>query len=154
MVFNNHIDLHFACPFGKHAQAIRGTIHLFFVRPTAASIHPNGMATKSLGPFNPAVMILDSEFAFLFICIAQLAFAIAHDQNAFNIKVVTLFPEFFDIPIIFFLLFIKLVDILNSIDAKLFLGYFREIACIHFLTKDRFMKRPLCKRDFKKHFFL
>ena len=112
------------------------------------------MATKSLGPFNPAVMIFDCEFALLFICITQLAFAIAHDQNAFHIKVVTLFAKFFDIPIIFFLVFIKLIDILNRVDAKLFLGHFRKIACIHFLAKDRLMKRPLRKGDFKQFFFL
>ncbi len=154
MVFNNHIDLHFACPFGKHAQAIRGPVHLLFVGTAAACIHPYGMATKNLGPFNPAIMILDREFAFLFIRITQLAFAIAHDQNAFNIKVIALFAEFLDIAIIFFLIFIKLVDIFDRVDAKLLLGHLGEIARIHFLGKERLMKRPLRKGDFEQFFFL
>lgn len=128
--------------FGKLTQSVSGALDLFFVGACTAGVDTDGVTAESFGGFNPFVMIFDSLTAFIFIGVAEVTFAVDHNQKLFDADVGCAFVEFGEVGGVFGFVLEKLVDVFDAINAEFLFGSAGEVEVIEFSAKDGAVKRP------------
>ena len=77
------------------------------------------MAAQKFGRGDPSVMVFDRFGASRFIGVAQLTFAITHDQQTLDPQIITAVLEFLQVRLVFGFVLEELIYIFNSINIKL-----------------------------------
>src|SRR5690606_24687081 len=84
VILDDHVEAPPGGELREAAQAVRGVVPLRLVAARRCRVDSNRVTSQIRRGVDPLVMILDGPTARGFVGIAELAFAVAHDQEASN----------------------------------------------------------------------
>ena len=142
MVFHDHIQPHLRPDRREPAETVGRQLHLLVPRATAAGIHADGMAPEKLGCIEPLAVVVHRLLALGRIRIANVALAIAHDQQALYALIGRALFHFAEIIRVLRLVHEELVHVLHCVDA-VFRGDLGEIEIINLARAQLPIDRPL-----------
>lgn len=146
MVLDDHADPVGRTELGQLPQSVGRPLNLLVVGAAAGGVHADRMAAEILGPLDPAIVVLHGLLPLLFVGVTELAFAVAHDQQALDAGVVGPRLQFLQRRVVVLLVLVELIDVLDGVDAELLLRDLREIHRIGLLVEEGPVERPLGER--------
>ena len=105
------------------------------------------MAAEVLGPLGPPLVVLDRLRPLLLVGVAEVALAVAHDEDAGHLVVVGHLLQVGEVRPVLLLVLVELVDVLDALDAVLLgtdLGELERVELVGaLLAEERPVQRPL-----------
>ena len=147
VVFHDDSHVHLGGIVGQSRQPIGRKFLLFLRRALAPRVHSDRVTAEPLGGLDPREMILDRLGAGGGIGIAEVAEAIAHDQDVRHTLVLRPLGEVCQVGRILCLVLEELVDVFDRVDPELLLGGVGKIEVVEFAGEDGAVQRPFRQRD-------
>ncbi len=122
--------------FGESSQSVGGAFLLFFVSAGAAGVDANGVAVEGFGRFDPLIVVFNGLAPTVFVGVAQVAFAVNHDEQSFHADITGAFFEFGEVGGVLRLVLEKLIHVLDGIDAEFIFGSGCKVEVIEFAGED------------------
>ena len=107
------------------------------------------MAAEALGRLDPGMVVLDCLGAGLVVGVAEVAEAVAHQEQVLHAFVGRPPGEIGQVVGVFGLVLEELIDVLDGVDAELLAGRPREVEVVELAGEDRLVQRPFRERDAK-----
>ena len=149
MVLHDHVHVELRRELGEPRQAVGGQLLLLLEFALARRVDPDRVAAQPLRRLDPRVVLLDRRGAGLVIGVAEVAEAVAHDQDVRHALVGRPLGEVGDVVGVLGLVLEELVDVLDPVDAELLLRRPREVEVVELAREERVVERPLGERDFE-----
>ena len=127
MIFNNDVEFELGRVFRETREAINSEFLLLFIGPFAGGIDPNGVTSETFGCLNPWKMVLNSSGSCFFTWVAKFAKAITHNEYIGDAFISCPLVKLSEIVVIFCLVFKKLIDVFDGINAIRSFGFSREV---------------------------
>ncbi|MEZ5384475.1 MAG: hypothetical protein R3F13_03050 [Prosthecobacter sp.] len=140
-------------------QAVCGELHLFVPAQfgITGGIHADAVAAECGGGVEPLEVVLDGFGALRVVGIAEIAFAVAHDEQAFHAFAFLALLHFAQVGGVGGLVEEHLIYILHTIDPEA-AGYFAEVEVLVAFgvafAKDALIQRPFRQRDLERWIFV
>ena len=83
MVFDDHVDVLFGAELGQFRETVSSQFDLLVPCACAGGVDPDGMAPEELCRVDPLSMIVDCLLPFRRVGVANISFAITHNEKAF-----------------------------------------------------------------------
>ena len=119
VVLDDHVEVHLAGKLGEPGQAVGGELLLLLERALAGGVDPDRVAAQSLGRLGPGVVIFDGLGAGLGFGVAEVAQAVAHDQQVLHAGIGRPAGQVGEVVGVLGLVLEELVDVLDCRDAEL-----------------------------------
>ena len=152
MILDDDIEAHARRVLGKAPQSIAAKIGLFLGAQfgIGGRVDADAMTPEKFRGVEPRIVALDSIGPFGRVRVAEIANAVAHDEDTLYSGVVAALFHFAEISLVlglvaeFRILHIEeLIDPLNRFDPEIRLCEVGKIEVVEFTGLERFVQRPL-----------
>src|SRR5262249_14156225 len=150
VVLDDDVDLVLVAVLALLPQAVGAELDLLLEGAGGVGVDADGVAAEEFGGLDPLVMVLDGGLAFLVVGGAEVALAVAHDQDAADAVVVAALLQLLQILLVAGLVLEELVDVLDGGDVIVLLRDGGEVEVGHLLAEEALVERPLRQRDLEE----
>jgi hypothetical protein len=147
VVLDDDVDVVLRAELAQAPQAVGRQRRCSSYEPLLCGVDADRVAAEELRGFDPAVMVLDRLRPRRGVGIAQVPFAVAHDEQALHAVVLGPLLHLTQVRRVLRLVLEELVDVLDGLDVELLACADGEVEVVHLLRAERLVKRPLCERD-------
>ena len=112
------------------------------------------MTAQEFGRVTPLVVVLDCRGARVVVGVTQVAFAITHDQQAFDAQIIAACFQVGEVFLVLGLVHKELIDIFDGLNSEFFFGDPWEIQIRHIFgfVAQGIVQRPLGQGNFERGF--
>ena len=151
VIFDEDVDALPGAILGDLREAVDNEFDLLFPRAAAVGIDADRVAAEKLRGIDPLVVILNCLVSLRLVGVTDVAFAVAHDEEALHAEVGGAFFHFAEVGFVLRFIHEELVHVFERHDAVVG-GDFGEIEVVDFAGLQLRVDRPLGEGNFEKRF--